>query len=102
MSILKKIIKAHRVCRITFTLKDTLVDRPKEVALVGDFNNWDPKKNPMKKSLLGWFESTIELPLGKHYQFRYLIDKCNWENDWQSDALAPSPYDEVFNMVVIL
>ena len=101
MSIRKEIIPEEGICKITFTLTKTLVDHPKEVALVGDFNDWDPQKNFMKKSQKGWFEDTIELPLGKDYQFRYLIDKCNWENDWQADAFAPTPYSETHNMVVI-
>ena len=88
------------VCKITFTLKDTLVDHPKEVALVGDFNGWDPKKNILKKSKSGWFEETIELPLGKDYQFRYLIDRNKWENDWQADAFVATPFGESYNMVV--
>jgi len=101
MSIQKAIIPEKGVCKITFTLTDTLVDHPKEVALVGDFNNWDPSKNSMKKSQRGWFEDTIELPLGKDYQFRYLVDKKNWENDWQADAYASTPFNGAYNMVVI-
>ncbi len=101
MCIQKMIIPDKGVCKITFTLTDTLVDHPKEAALVGDFNGWNPEKNSMKKSQNGWLEDTIELPLGRDYQFRYLIDKNTWENDWQADAYVAGPYGETCNMVII-
>jgi len=88
------------ICRIIFRLTDTLVDHPKEVALLGDFNNWNPRKDRMQKSKDGFFEKTIELPLGKDYQFRYLIDNYHWENDWQADAYVPVPYSEESNMLL--
>lgn len=89
------------MCRIKFTLTDTLVDHPKEAALLGDFNNWNPKKDIMHKARNGFFEYTVEVPLGKVYQFRYLVDRWHWENDWQADDYAPTPFSEETNMVII-
>jgi len=100
MCIQKEIMTEKGVCRITFSLTDTLVDHPREVALLGDFNNWDPGKGRMQKSENGFFEKTIELPLGRDYQFRYLIDNCHWENDWQADAYAPTIYSDESNMIL--
>jgi len=100
MSIIKKIIIKKGVCRLKFVVTDTLVDHPKEAAVVGDFNNWDPRRGKMQKSKTGYFEKTIELPLGRDYQFRYLINKCHWENDWQADAYIPTPYGEDDNMIL--
>jgi 1,4-alpha-glucan branching enzyme len=88
------------VCRIKFSLTDTLVDHPKEVAILGDFNNWDPRKGRMQRSENGFFEKTIELPLGKDYQFRYLVDNWHWENDWQADAYKSTPFGEDENMIL--
>jgi hypothetical protein len=34
----------------------------------------------------------IELPAGRTYQYRYLVDGDRWENDWQADAYAPNDY----------
>lgn len=100
MSIKKVIIGEKGVCRIIFRLTETLVDHPKEVALLGDFNNWNPSKDRMLKSENGFFEKTIELPLGRDYQFRYLVDNRHWENDWQADAYASTPFGEDDNMIL--
>ena len=100
MCIKKEILSEKGVCRIKFTLSDTLVDHPKEVALLGDFNNWNPDKDLMKKSENGFFEKTIELPLGRDYQFRYLVDNYHWENDWQADAYVSTAYGEEDNMIL--
>lgn len=100
MCINKTILPDKGICRITFTLKDTLVDHPKEAAIVGDFNNWDPQGVRMNKSPQGYFEQTVELPAGRDYQFRYLVNRVNWENDWQADAYAPTPFCDSYNMVI--
>jgi 1,4-alpha-glucan branching enzyme len=100
MSIRKVYMPEKGICRIIFRLTDTLVDHPKEVALLGDFNNWNPNKDKMQKSENGFFEKAIELPLGRDYQCRYLIDNRYWENDWQADAYIPTPVGEENNMVL--
>jgi 1,4-alpha-glucan branching enzyme len=70
------------------------------VHVVGDFNNWNYQANPMKKLKNGTFSLTLDLDQGKEYQFRYLIDMENWENDWNADRYAPSPYSDSENSVV--
>jgi 1,4-alpha-glucan branching enzyme len=100
MSITKTFFPGKGVCRVVFTLPDYLVDHVKKVNLVGDFNDWHPEMHPMKKIRKGNFKYTLELPLGKDYQFRYLIDGHRWENDWEADGLTPTPYEEEFNSIV--
>lgn len=51
-----------------------------EVALVGEFNNWNKKSHIMKKTITG-FEITIELSKGNTYQFKYVLDGQTWIND---------------------
>lgn len=100
MSIKKSFYPEKGVCRVIFTLPDSLVDHIKKVAIVGDFNDWHPDKHPMKKSKNGKFQFTIELPLGKDYQFRYFIDSYRWESDREADAMEQSPFEEVYNSVI--
>ena len=38
----------------------------KKVALAGDFNNWDPLANPMKKDKKGVWEVTVNLKPGRY------------------------------------
>ena len=51
----------------------------REVSLAGDFNNWDPKTNPMKKDKKGVWKATLSLKPGR-YEYRFLKDG-SWEND---------------------
>lgn len=50
-----------------------------EVILMGDFNQWDPKKHPMKKDPNGVWKKTAMLFPGR-YEYRFLVDD-RWEND---------------------
>jgi 1,4-alpha-glucan branching enzyme len=100
MSIKKTFYPEKGVCRVIFTLPESLTDHIKKVAIVGDFNEWHPEKHPMKKTQSGKFEFTLELPLGRDYQFRYFIDNYRWESDRDADALVPAPYMEVYNSLI--
>ncbi|MFN8372830.1 MAG: isoamylase early set domain-containing protein [Anaerolineae bacterium] len=62
------------------------------VHLVGDFNNWDEAKTPMKKGKDGRFSVTMQLDKGKDYQFRYLVNSTEWHNDWEADKYVPNPF----------
>ncbi len=100
MSVKKQFLKSKPVCKVTFCLPKKAVKNAKNVKIVGDFNNWNTKKGVKMTSLKsGEFKATVELETGKDYQFRYLIDNRNWENDWQADKYAPTPYG-VENSVV--
>ena len=46
-------------------------------------------ETPMKKTKGVWSVS-LDLETGKEYQFRYLIDGTNWENDPEADKFVPS------------
>jgi len=99
---LKKVFqKKGKVCKATFSLPKKAVASAKEVALLGEFNNWD-QTNPfiMKKKKDGSFETTIELSTGKAYEFRYLIDNQVWENDWAADQYTPVDAFGIENSVI--
>jgi 1,4-alpha-glucan branching enzyme len=53
--------------------------KAKTVSLVGDFNEWNPNRHPMKMREEGTWEKIIVLPPGK-YEYKYLVDGT-WEND---------------------
>ena len=100
MSIIKKFVPKKGICRVKFRLPDSIVDHPKSVAIVGDFNLWQPGKNMMHKDKNEIFTAKIDLPIGEVYEFRYLIDKYIWENEWEADGLVKTPYEEVYNSVI--
>jgi len=63
------------------------------VHLVGDFNAWNRRSHPMEQANhSGPWTITLELPAGKEFQFRYLVDGTRWYNDWDADAYTPNPY----------
>ena len=43
------------------------------VALVTDFNGWDPETNPLRAAGDGWWEAKLALPAGS-YQYAYWVD----------------------------
>lgn len=50
------------------------------LAVVGDFNDWDPTATPMRPE--GSLRSaTISLPVGGSYAFRYLAEGGRWFDD---------------------
>ena len=102
MSIKKQPNKRMSVCTVTFQLTKGKVATAKDIHLVGDFNSWDTKATPMKKQRDGSFSVTLDLDLGKEYQYRYLIDGTNWENDSGADKFVSSPFGDSENSVVVL
>lgn len=102
MSLKKDYSKTKATCKVTFSLPKDAVNGGKKVQIVGDFNDWQSSKGVKMKAGKKEFTATIELATGKEYEFRYLIDKYNWTNDWSADAYRPSPYYGIDNSVLIL
>lgn len=88
--IIKNYSKTGSYCRVTFKLPAEV--NAQAVALCGDFNDWDNKANPMKKLKDGGFSTTVSMPAGRAYRFRYLLDGERWENDWEADAYVPNEH----------
>lgn len=75
-------------CRVWFYLPaDVKADT---AYLVGEFNDWDERAQPMKRKKDGTFYTALTLDAGRSYQFRYLLDNDRWENDWSADAYSPN------------
>ena len=84
--------------RVTFELPSSIW--AERVNLVGDFNGWDTTKHEMRQSRSdGAWRITLELPTGREYQFRYLVNGRDWHNDWHADRYVPGLYG-VDNSVV--
>jgi 1,4-alpha-glucan branching enzyme len=95
----KEYTKTGRSCRVTFSLpSDVPAD---QVFLVGDFNEWNPSKHPLKGGIKGDYKITISLKPGQTYNFRYLIDGERWENDWQADGYLSNPYGTENSIITV-
>ncbi|MBW2248947.1 MAG: isoamylase early set domain-containing protein [Deltaproteobacteria bacterium] len=71
----------------------------KEVILMGDFNQWNPKKHPMKKDVNGvWKKATLLLP--GRYEYRFLVDN-QWENDPENNQTCLNRFGSKNNFIVV-
>lgn len=77
------------MARVTFVLPEsTWADH---IYLVGDFNGWNYTANPFRRSREGGWIITLDLEVGRTYQFRYRRDG-EWMNESQADAYVHNPY----------
>lgn len=98
----KQYLKTKPEANVTFELPREAAEGAEKVYLVGDFNNWDESAVELKKLKSGVFKTTLKLESGRSYQFRYLIDGQQWENDWSADAYVPNNYTFDENSIVIV
>ena len=86
----KNYSKTKRSCRVTFEMPQQA--EAKKVALCGEFNNWDPAAHPMTQRKDGRFSTTVSMPAGRSYRFKYLVDNQRWENDWSADSYVQNEF----------
>jgi 1,4-alpha-glucan branching enzyme len=100
MALKKQYLKSKPLCKVTFRLPKEAVGDANRVALVGEFNDWSINATPMARLKDGAFKIVLELPSGREYQYRYLIDETTWENDWDADKYVRSEFGNCDNSVV--
>jgi 1,4-alpha-glucan branching enzyme len=102
MSTKKKYKKNSKLCKVTFRVPREASMGAKSITVVGDFNNWSIKDHPMKKLKSGEFTLQMDLETNREYQFRYLLDEKNWENDWEADKYVRSEFGNCENSVIVI
>ena len=102
MSLSKRYLKSKPVGKVTFRVPAAIGRDAAGVSLVGEFNDWQPDATPMKKLSTGEFSVTVDLPTGREFHFRYLIDGKSWENDWEADDYRASGFVDTENSIVIV
>lgn len=90
MSLQKKYLKTKPICKVKFELPQETIGDAETAFVVGEFNNWDPSANAMKKQKNGSFAATLDLTTGREYQFRYFIGDDRWENEPHADRYIPN------------
>ena len=98
----KEYLEGGKLCKVTFRLPSVAAPGAKNVCIVGDFNNWNTRANPMKRLNNGDYEISLKVEPRKEYHFRYLIDDSKWENDWNADKYVKSPLGVSDNSVVVV
>lgn len=86
----KSYSKTGRSCRVTFKLPTEILpgESAETVAVLGEFNEWEPAATPMTKRKDGSFSVTLSLDADNEYRFRYLVDGEVWVNDEEADQLV--------------
>jgi len=76
----------------------TLYPRASTVQIAGDFNNWQPTKNPMRRvGDSGVWQTELKLPQGK-YRYRLVVDG-QWQQDPYNELTEVNPFGE-YNSIV--
>ena len=98
MAIKKQFIKTKPVCKVTFSVNGA---DAQTAAVVGDFNNWDPKAGELGKLKNGTFKATFDLTKDTSYEFKYLIDGV-FVNDPEADGFQWNDFAGAENSVLAL
>ena len=83
--------------RITLSIEAPYAET---VLLMGDFNQWNEKKHPMKKGNHGMWEKIIMVPPGR-YEYRFLVDG-QWRNDSTNDQICANCFGSTNNILNII
>jgi 1,4-alpha-glucan branching enzyme len=102
MSIKKQYLKSKPECKVSFKLAKSTIGAADEAQVVGDFTGWQEEAIQMKKLKNGDFTCTVNLPVGKDYQFRYLVDGSQWYNDEEADTYVNSGISTDDNAVITI
>lgn len=87
--ITKQFTPKRTVCKVTFKVPADWAQN--EVAVVGEFNDWDAKANLLSLKNGSW-EATVRLNPSTEYKFRYFVDGERWVNDDAADAYAANEF----------
>lgn len=61
------------------------------IFLVGDFNEWSTSITPFTQGRDGVWRAGADLPAGREYQFRYLVDG-RWQTDFHADGWVDNEF----------
>lgn len=100
MPVSKRYLKSRPTCKVSFKMSKTAAAGAKKLFLVGEFNEWNTKRTPMKKLKDGSFSVTMDLRAGNDYRYRYLTDGGSWLNDSKADRYDYSSFAGGDNCVV--
>ena len=96
---LKTFMETERgpIARVTFSLPNSIW--ADTIHLVGDFNDWNHSSHPFRRDRDGIWTQTLDLEVGRCYQFRYLRDG-EWISDSQADGFVGNPHGSNNSLIV--
>ena len=76
-----------------------MIDDGRPVSVVGDFNGWDPSRDPFVEELDGRRYVTVSVPADTVTCFRYLADDGEFFDDPAADRLEPNGYGQTHSVL---
>ena len=92
----KKFFKTLDECEVTFEYDN---ESASVVALVGDFNGWEPVSMTKAKKAGSPYKVKARMPKNGEFQFRYYVDGSYWANDDAADAYWPNEFGDTNSVV---
>jgi hypothetical protein len=72
----------------------------KRVAVVGDFNGWNPNANAMTADARGVWTTTVPLPPGRH-AYAFVVDGTVWVTDPRAPVVRDPDYGRDQSVVLV-
>ena len=69
------------------------------VVLMGEFNDWNPKKHPMNLTNEGVWQKSLFLYPGT-YEYKFMVDG-EWENDPENPLVCPNSFGTRNNFILV-
>jgi 1,4-alpha-glucan branching enzyme len=70
------------------------------VAVVGDFNGWNPDANVMTADARGVWTTTVPLPPGRH-AYAFVVDGTVWVTDPRAPVVRDPDYGRDQSVVLV-
>lgn len=88
---LEKEMLKNGMVRVTFHVSEHIWAEC--IALLGDFNGWDPQAHALSQSHAdhSW-HIWVDLEPNRSYRFRYLLDGTEWMDDDHADGYEPNSF----------
>ena len=83
-------VKNSEKVSVTFAVEDQ--PSADQIHLVGDFNDWEPERTPMKQRKDGAWSVAVRLDKDQRYEYRFVVDGDVWCADEMADELVPNPF----------
>jgi serine protease AprX len=76
-------------------------DHAASVALVSDFNGWNPAHTPFIRLSTGAWRAEVELPLAGRYYYKFLVNQTRWIDDPGNAVKEPDGYGGLDSVIYI-
>ncbi len=81
--------KSGEGTRVTVEFELPATVEAEEVAVVGDFNGWNPGANRLARAGDGTWRLSLQLEPNRQYRYSYVLDRARWAPGWLMAECEP-------------